>query len=115
MSNTFFGAGISSLDDMLAQVEHGIYLDKWSSGMEDPKGWGIQVTCHYGHEIKNGKITGRVFAPIGVSGYVPDVLGSISAVGNQFKLDGGGCGKGHKELLAVSSGGPHLLMKARLG
>ena len=115
MSNTFFGKGTSSLEDMIAQVDHGIYLDKWSSGMEDPKGWGIQVTCHYGHEIKGGRITDRVFAPIGISGYVPDVLGSVSAVSNQFKLDPGGCGKGHKEMVSVSSGGPHLLMKARLG
>jgi TldD protein len=115
MSNTYFGPGTSSLDDILAQVDHGIYLDKWSSGMEDPKGWGIQVTCHYGHEIKDGKITNRVFAPIGISGYVPDVLQSISAVGSELRLEGGGCGKGHKELIAVSAGGPHLLMKARLG
>jgi TldD protein len=115
MSNTFFGGGDTSLDDMLAQVDNGIYLDQWSSGMEDPQGWGIQVTCHFGHEIKNGKITDRVFAPIGVSGYVPDVLGSITAVGNDLALDGGGCGKGHKEMITVASGGPHLLMKARLG
>ncbi len=115
MSNTFVGAGATSPEDMLAQVEHGIYLDKWSSGMEDPKGWGIQVTCHYGHEIKGGKITGRVFAPIGISGYVPDVLKSISAVGSRLELEGGGCGKGHKELIPVASGGPHLLMKGRLG
>lgn len=115
MSNTFFGAGTSSLEDLLAQVDHGIYLDKWSSGMEDPKGWGIQVTCHYGHEIKGGKITDRVFAPIGMSGYVPDVLQSISAVGSELMMESGGCGKGHKELIAVASGGPHLLMKARLG
>ena len=115
MTNTFVGSGESSLEDMLAQVDHGIYLDKWSSGMEDPKGWGIQVTCHFGHEIKGGKITDRVFSPIGISGYVPDVLGSIRAVSNVLKLDGGGCGKGHKELVPVASGGPHLLMKARLG
>ena len=105
----------AKLDEMIAQVDNGIFLDKWSSGMEDPQGWGIQVTCHYGHEIKGGKITDRVFAPIGISGYVPDVLGSVSAVSNQFKLDPGGCGKGHKEMVSVSSGGPHLLMKARLG
>lgn len=115
MSNTFFGAGTSSLEDMIAQVDHGIYLDKWSSGMEDPKGWGIQVTCHYGHEIKGGRITDRIFAPIGMSGYVPDVLQSISAVGSKLVMEGGGCGKGHKEMVPVSSGGPHLLMKARLG
>jgi TldD protein len=115
MSNTFFGAGTSSLDEMLAQVDDGIYLDKWSSGMEDPQGWGIQVTCHYGHEIKGGKITDRVFAPIGISGYVPDVLQSITAVSKEWRLEAGNCGKGHKEIVPVASGGPHLLLKARLG
>lgn len=115
MSNTFFSPGDSTLEEMLAQVDHGIYLDRWISGMEDPQGWGIQVTCHYGHEIKNGVITDRVFAPIGISGYVPDVLQSITAVSKEFDLDGGSCGKGHKELVRVSSGGPHLLLRARLG
>jgi TldD protein len=100
---------------MIAQVDYGIFLDKWSSGMEDPLGWGIQVTCHYGHEIKGGRITERVFAPIGISGYVPDVLQSITAVSNILKMDGGTCGKGHKESVPVASGGPHLLLTARLG
>ena len=115
MSNTFFGPGTSTLEEMIAQVDQGIFLDKWSSGMEDPQGWGIQVTCHYGHEIKGGKITGRVFAPIGIAGYVPDVLQSITAVGNEVLLDGGSCGKGHKEIVPVAAGGPHLLLTARLG
>jgi len=115
MSNTFFGPGTSTLEDMIAQVDHGIFLDQWSSGMEDPQGWGIQVTCHYGHEIKGGKITERVFAPIGVTGYVPDVLQSITDVGNELVMDGGSCGKGHKEIIPVASGGPHLLLTLRLG
>lgn len=115
MSNTFFGPGDSTLEEMIAQVDHGIFLDKWSSGMEDPQGWGIQVTCHYGHEIKGGKITDRVFAPIGITGYVPDVLQSITAISNILEMDGGTCGKGHKELVPVASGGPHLLLTARLG
>jgi TldD protein len=115
MSNTFFAPGASTLDEMIAQVDHGIFLDKCSSGMEDPQGWGIQVTCDYGHEIKGGKITGRVFAPIGVSGYVPDVLQSITAVGDTLVMAGGGCGKGHKEWIPVATGGPHLLLTARLG
>jgi TldD protein len=115
MSNTYFGAGKSTLEDMIAQVDHGIYLDKWSSGMEDPQGWGIQVTCHYGHEIKGGRITDRIFAPIGITGYVPEVLQSITAVGNELSMDGGNCGKGHKETVPVASGGPHLLLTARLG
>jgi TldD protein len=115
MSNTFFSPGTSTLNEMIAQVDHGIFLDKWSSGMEDPLGWGIQVTCQYGHEIKGGKITDRVFAPVGISGYVPEVLQSITAVSNELKMDGGTCGKGHKEQVPVASGGPHLLLTARLG
>ncbi len=115
MSNTFFAPGDSTVEEMIAQVDHGIYLDRWTSGMEDPQGWGIQVTCHYGHEIKGGKITEKVFAPIGISGYVPDVLQSITAVSKELKLGGGFCGKGHKETVSVASGGPHLLLRARLG
>ena len=115
MSNTFFGAGGSTLEEMIAQVDHGVFLEKWSSGMEDPQGWGIQVTCHYGHEIRNGKVTSRMFAPVGIAGYVPDVLQSITAVSNEVGMDGGTCGKGHKEYVPVASGGPYLLMTARLG
>lgn len=115
MTNTFFGSGDTPVEDLFGQVEHGIYIPKFSSGMEDPKGWGIQVTGHYGYEIKDGQITEKVYSPVGMTGYVPEVLSSISAVGNDFKLSCGTCGKGTKERVPVTSGGPHLLMKARLG
>ncbi len=115
MSNTFFKRGKTSPEVMIKGVDNGIYLEKCESGMEDPKGWGIQVTAHIGREIKNGKWTGRVYSPVGITGYVPDLLKGISEVGNDFELEGGGCGKGHKEFVRVSTGGPHLRMKARLG
>ena len=115
MSNTFFGRGTTPVKDLFAQVDHGVYLERMLSGMEDPQGWGIQVTCHYGHEIKKGQLTDRLFSPIVITGYVPDVLQTVSAVGDDFELVPGFCGKGHKEIVTVTSGGPHLLLKARLG
>ncbi len=115
MTNTFFGRGTTPPEDLLAGLEYGMYLRQASSGMEDPMGWGVQVTAHYGEEIRHGQRTGRLFAPIGITGFVPDLLQSICGIGNDFALDGGWCGKGHKEWLPVSSGGPHLRMKARLG
>lgn len=115
MTNTFFGSGDTPLEDLIGQVEDGIYITKVSSGMEDPKGWGIQVSGHYGFEIKGGQLTEKMYAPIGMTGYVPDVLSSITAVANDFGLSGGYCGKGTKETVPVTDGGPHLLMKARLG
>lgn len=115
MSNTFFGAGQTPFEELLERVDRGIYLPKVSSGMEDPKGWGIQVTCHYGYEIKDGRLTDKMYAPVGLTGYVPEVLGSISGVGDSLELSGGMCGKGTKEMVPVSDGGPHLLLEARLG
>lgn len=116
MSNTFFGRGVTPVAEMIAGVERGIYLRQAESGMEDPMGWGIQITARIGEEIRDGKLTGRLFTPVGVTGSVPDVLRSINAVGDDFDLQGGAtCGKGHKEFVPVASGGPHLRMKARLG
>jgi len=115
MTNTFFGSGAMPLDELIGQVDDGIYIPKVSSGMEDPKGWGIQVSGHFGFEIKNGVLTDKMYAPVGLTGYVPDVLESISAVSNDFDLSGGYCGKGTKETVPVTDGGPHLLMKVRLG
>ena len=115
MTNTFFGSGDLSVEELIGKVDDGIYIPKVSSGMEDPKGWGIQVSGHYGFEIKNGKMTDKMYAPVGLTGYVPEVLESISAVSNDFDLSGGYCGKGTKETVQVTDGGPHLLMKVRLG
>jgi TldD protein len=115
MSNTFFVPGDQSSEEILACLEDGIYLRMASSGMEDPMGWGIQVTAHYGEEIKHGRRTGRIFSPIGMTGFVPQLLQSITAIGNDLILDGATCGKGHKEMVVVSTGGPHLRMRARLG
>jgi len=115
MTNTFFGSGDTQLDELIGQVDDGIYIPKISSGMEDPKGWGIQVSGHYGFEIKNGVLTDKMYAPVGMTGYVPDVLGSISAASSDFDLSGGYCGKGTKETVPVTDGGPHLLMKVGLG
>jgi TldD protein len=115
MSNTFFGPGTTPLDDLFAEVDRGVYLYRWINGMEDPQGWGIQITCHYGREIAHGRLTDRVFSPVSLSGYVPRVLDSIRAVSPSVTMDQGMCGKGHKEYLPNSSGGPHLLLRVNLG
>ena len=116
MTNTFFGAGKDKYGDMLASIEHGYLLTHPSNGMEDPKGWGIQLEGYQAEEIKGGRLTGKVFTPVIVTGYVPELLHSISMVGDESKIFGlGYCGKGHKEWVKVTDGGPFLKLKARLG
>jgi len=115
MSNTYFGPGDADLDEMLASIRHGYYLERPSNGMEDPKGWGIQLEGHMASEILDGRLTGRVFSPVIVTGYVPELLQSITLVGREVEITGlGMCGKGYKEWVKVTDGGPHLRLKARL-
>ncbi|MBQ8238597.1 MAG: TldD/PmbA family protein [Oscillospiraceae bacterium] len=112
MSNTFFEPGTSKLEDMIASINHGYMLCEPDNGMEDPKNWGIQCTAQYGIEIVDGKLTDNWVAPVVISGYVPDLLKSITMVSEDFKLTGAGfCGKGYKEWARVSDGGPALKVK----
>lgn len=115
MTNTYFEAGESKLEDMIASIDYGILLENGSSGMEDPKNWGIQCMVNIGREIKDGKLTGKIFSPICLSGYVPDLLKSISMVSTELKLSGSGyCGKGYKEWVKVSDGGAAIKAKVSI-
>ena len=115
MTNTLFDGGNDRLEDMIASIEHGYLLEGMESGMEDPKHWGIQCIISLGREIRDGKLTGKVVAPIIMTGYVPDILGNISmASGTQEVFGNGFCGKGHKEIVKTADGGPYLKTKGIL-
>ena len=115
MTNTFFMPGDDDVDKMIASISHGYMLIDTDNGMEDPKNWGIQCTASYGLEIKDGKFTGEIVAPVVISGYVVDLLKSITMVSKEFKVTGSGmCGKGYKEWVYVADGGPYMKGVAKL-
>lgn len=116
MTNTIFDSGTSTLEEMIASVKKGYLLKGMQSGMEDPKHWGIQCIIDRGYEIIDGKLTGKVVSPLVMTGYVPDLLGSVSMLSTDRETDGAGyCGKGHKEWVKTAQGGPYLKTKVRLG
>lgn len=116
MTNTYFEAGKDKVEDMMASIKDGFLLEQASSGMEDPKNWGIQCMVSIAREIKDGKLTGKIFSPVVLTGYVPDLLKSISMISDECELCGSGmCGKGYKEWVKVSDGGPYIKAKIRLG
>lgn len=116
MTNTYFEGGDSTKDEMIASIDYGFLLEEPTSGMEDPKNWGIQCMVNIAREIKDGKLTGRVFSPIVLTGYVPDLLKSVSMMAGKVELGGGGyCGKGYKEWVKVSDGGAYMKARIRLG
>ena len=116
MTNTFFEKGSDKLEDMIASIDHGYMLFETNNGMEDPKNWAIQCVAEYGIEIVDGKLTDNWVSPVVMSGYVPDLLKSITMISDDFKVIGAGsCGKGYKEWVRVSDGGPALKAKVKLG
>lgn len=115
MTNTFFEAGKHRKEDLIASVDDGLYLRHATNGMEDPQAWGIQVEGLWAEKIKGGRLTGEVFSPVIMTGFVPDLLRSISMVADDRWISGlGMCGKGHKEWVKNTTGGPHIRMKGRL-
>lgn len=115
MTNTFFEDGNDNLDDMIKSIDKGYLLEGFSSGMEDPKNWGIQCVASKAREIIDGKLSGKVFSPVYLTGYVPDLLESISAVSPGLKLSGSGyCGKGWKEWVKTSTGGSYIKARGKL-
>lgn len=116
MTNTFIEPGVDTLEDMIASIDHGYYVCECDNGMEDPKNWAIQCVAKYAIEIVDGKLTDNWFSPVIISGYVPDLLRSISMISKDCKIVGAGmCGKGYKEWVRVSDGGPCLKARAKLG
>ncbi len=116
MTNTFIESGESTLEEIVKSIEYGFLIDVMKSGMEDPKNWGIQCMVNIAREIKDGEFTGKIYSPVIMTGYVPDLLKSISMISNDFELSGcGHCGKGYKEWVVVSDGGPYIKCKCRLG
>ena len=116
MTNTFFEKGTDKLEDMIASIDHGYMIFETDNGMEDPKNWAIQCVAQYGIEIKDGRLTDNYVAPVVISGYVPDVLKSITMISDEIKIVGAGsCGKGYKEWVRVSDGGSALKVKVKLG
>ncbi len=115
MSNTFFGKGTSTTTELLEKMGDGLLVRRARNGMEDPKGWGIQCEAYLAEEVKGGKRTGKVFGPIIVTGYVPELLMSIDGVSQDVEIGGlGMCGKGYKEWVKVTDGGPALKLRARV-
>ena len=116
MTNTFFASGKDYIGGMIESVKHGYLLKGIHTPLHAPKHCGIHCIVERGYEIKDGRLTGKVVSPIIMTGYVPDLLGSVSMVSTDRELfGGGGCGKGYKEMVKVSDGGPYMKAKARLG
>ncbi|MDQ1275710.1 MAG: TldD protein [Euryarchaeota archaeon] len=114
MSNTFIDNGDSRFEEMLEEVQNGMYLIG-SRGGQVNTGEGIfQFNAEKGYLVKNGELTGLV-RDVSLSGKTLEILNHVTLVGNDLKMTAGRCGKAG-QLVPVSDGSPHIaISKALVG
>lgn len=93
MSNTYLAAGESEPEDIIAGVEHGVYVAKLGGGQVNTASGDFVFGMTEAYLIENGEIT----TPLRegqLIGNGPKVLLNIDAVGNDFAMGPPGtCGK----------------------
>ena len=114
MSNTFLQPGDNSFEELFEGIEDGIYL-KGSRGGQVDTGKGIfQFNAAEGYIIEKGEIT-TPLRDVSLSGNILETLKNIDAIGNDFKLSVGFCGK-DGQTAPVGDGGPHTrILNALVG
>ena len=106
MTNTFIEPGSTSFEEMLADVEEGVYARDWYGGMTSMEMFTFSAREAY--MIRKGKIA-ELLRPVVLSGNVFETLQNIDAIGNDLDMNqGGGCGKAGQSPLPVSNGSPHI-------
>ncbi len=103
--------GESSLDDLLAGADGGLYFSEVSSGRLDPLSGRFTIFLPFGRRISGGSL-GDLVGPCRVSGTVSGLLGGIDGVGRDLESAGAGwCAKNGLKL-AVWASVPALRIRA---
>ena len=109
MANTFIEPGGSSLEDMLSEIEEGVYVKDWYGGTTSLEMF--TFSAGEAHMIRRGRLA-ELLRPVVLTGNVFVTLENIDAIGNDLGMnEGGGCGKGEQVPLPVSNGSPHIRMR----
>lgn len=91
MNNTFIDAGESTLDEIIAATENGLYAKKLGGGSVDITTGEFNFSVEEGYLVKNGKIEKPVRGA-SLIGTGLEVLQRIDMVGNDLKCGQGMCG-----------------------
>lgn len=91
MRNTYIAAGSDRLDDMIRDVDHGIYAKDMGGGSVTPGTGEYNFAVREAWLIENGKLVKPVKG-VTLIGSGIETLGRITRVGNELKLQDGMCG-----------------------
>ena len=105
MTNTFVAPGSSSFEEMIADIELGVYACDAIGGQTMLENFSF--SAGHGYMIRNGQLAEMV-RDVVLAGNLFTTLQNIDAIGNDLRLSHTGmCGKGQGGL-PVGTGSPHI-------
>jgi TldD protein len=109
MTNTYIEPGSASFEDLISDIEEGVYAKNWYGGTTSMEMFTFSAGEAY--MIRHGKIA-ELLRPVVLTGNVFNTLKNIDAIGNDLGMNqGGGCGKGAQSPLPVTNGSPHIRIR----
>jgi TldD protein len=109
MTNTFFAPGEASKEDLIAGVEHGLYAVSFGGGQVEPATGDFVFGVAEGYLIEDGKVT-RPCRGATLIGNCLGALARIDAVGSDFEMKTGFCGKAGQRA-PVGTGQGHVRIR----
>ena len=111
MRATYMEAGTSSKDDIIANVDYGVFVDNFSNGQVQIGAGDFTFFVKSGYLIEKGKLT-QPIKDINIIGNGPQALADISMAANDYLIDNGTwtCGKDGQSV-PVTCGLPTVLVK----
>lgn len=91
MRNTFIAAGNSSFEEMIKDVDYGLYAKDLGGGSVNPATGSYNFAVNEGFLVRNGKIEKQVKGA-SLIGTGIETLGRITKVGRDLRLESGTCG-----------------------
>lgn len=110
MRNTFLEPKDHSFEELIEGIKFGYYFERFRGGQANLDGT-FQVGIQEGYEIVKGEV-GDPVRNASISGNTLETLYKVDAVGKDFELWPGRCGKGQTAF--VCDGGPHIRVKGVL-
>lgn len=110
MTNTYIAPGDATPEAMIAEVERGFYAVSFGGGQVDSATGDFVFGVSEGYLIENGKVTSPCRGAT-LIGNCLDALAAIDAVGDDFFMKTGICGKGGQKV-PVGTGQGHVRVRA---
>jgi TldD protein len=109
MTNTYIAPGKTDPEEMIAGVEQGFYAASFAGGQVDPATGDFVFGVSEGYLIEGGKVT-RPCRGATLIGNCLEALVAIDAVGNDFEMKTGMCGKAGQKV-PVGTGQGHVRIR----